>query len=786
QANVLPDNARSKTIKFSSANSDIVSVDSSTGLLQANPSLTEYSAVFITAAALNGVKAQIEVQVEILPTDMTVTPSSAIIGIGESFSIQASAIPSGVGTQLYNYVSSNTSIAIVKNYGVAQVTGVNQGEAIITVYMVNTSISKTLSVSVRRPVTGVSLAPATNVISVGQKLQLTHSVIPQNAYNTSVTYTSQSPDIATVNQAGEVEGISSGDTTITVSTNDGNFQATSDVLVIKPVTGVVINPKSIILDKCIKELIDGKMVYIQCPHSQVSSLVTPSDATNLAVHYSSSDENIVTVTNEGVVEGQGVGQANIVVTTSDGSFTDTCQVTIKQTNVFVQSLAFSPQEITINRNEQFQLNPIFTPWQASDKSLVYTSANPSVAMVSQTGLVTGISQGITAITAKSDKTLDGSEVSAVAEISVDENFVAVTKVILSPKSHTLEMGQTAQLQNVVEPANASDKTVSFSSSNTDIAFVSQTGLVTAKALGLAAITVTTQDRGLTDTSIITVVQPIVNVESIALTPSQISLNIDQTAQLNAVVSPDNATNKTVVWSSLDPLVASVDQTGGIFARSQGVAKIKATSIDGSDVFGQATVNVIDPTPIYIITDVSSADQARPFIEQMYIKKYTNGCFSQIVGNTVVTKYCPSDSVKREQMAAFLYNLKGKPDYTPPAVSPFSDLKPDNQFYKQIMWGVANGIWSGYEDKTFKGNKAITRGQFVSVLWRFYGNPEPILPSKSPFSDVKSSDSIYKAVIWAKNNSITTGYADGTFKPNKTCSRAQMAMFIIRSDTERIK
>ncbi|MDR3152430.1 MAG: S-layer homology domain-containing protein [Bifidobacteriaceae bacterium] len=183
---------------------------------------------------------------------------------------------------------------------------------------------------------------------------------------------------------------------------------------------------------------------------------------------------------------------------------------------------------------------------------------------------------------------------------------------------------------------------------------------------------------------------------------------------------------------------------------------------------------------YIITDVASDDQAKLDIEQMYINKFTTGCSFEIQGNDYITKYCPSDSVKREQMAAFLYNLKGKPDYTPPAVSPFSDLKPDNQFYKQIMWGVANGIWSGYEDKTFKGNKAITRGQFVSVLWRFYGSPEPILPSKSPFSDVKSSDSIYKAVIWAKNNSITTGYADGTFKPNKTCSRAQMAMFIIRA------
>ncbi|MDR3116789.1 MAG: S-layer homology domain-containing protein [Bifidobacteriaceae bacterium] len=274
----------------------------------------------------------------------------------------------------------------------------------------------------------------------------------------------------------------------------------------------------------------------------------------------------------------------------------------------------------------------------------------------------------------------------------------------------------------------------------------------------------------------------VPVKSVAFSKDLINLKLGETQSLDFSLEPDNATNSSVKFTSSNESVVKISENPlSVQALSVGASTIKAVSWDNSSLFSEIIVNVQDAQPLnYVITDVASDDQARPDIEQMYINKFTTGCSFEIQGNDYITKYCPSDSVKREQMAAFLYYLKGYPDYTPPAVSPFSDLKTDNQFYKQIMWGVANGVWSGYEDKTFRGNKAITRGQFVSVLWRFYGSPVPILPSKSPFSDIKSTDAIYKAIIWAKNKLITTGYEDKTFKPYRTCSRAQMAMFIIRA------
>jgi hypothetical protein len=188
-----------------------------------------------------------------------------------------------------------------------------------------------------------------------------------------------------------------------------------------------------------------------------------------------------------------------------------------------------------------------------------------------------------------------------------------------------------------------------------------------------------------------------------------------------------------------------------------------------------------PKPSFIITDVQTSNPARDSIVALYQRGYTKGCSWQQEGTTVITKYCPKNQVKREQMAAFLYSLKGSPPYTPPANSPFHDLSTSNIFYTQIMWGVANGIWSGYSDGNFSPNRSITRAQFSMVLWKFYLAPSPSFPVRSPFRDLATNNVAYPAVIWGVNNGTIAGYPDGTFKPNKNITREQMALLIIAAD-----
>lgn len=169
--------------------------------------------------------------------------------------------------------------------------------------------------------------------------------------------------------------------------------------------------------------------------------------------------------------------------------------------------------------------------------------------------------------------------------------VPVSGVTLSPGTVTLGVGATQQLTPTVSPANATNKTVSYSSNNTGVATVSSSGLVTAVASGSATITVTTQDGNKTATSVITVNSSNVAVTSVSLSPSSATLAVGGTQQLTPTVLPSNATNKSVNYASNNTAVATVNSSGLVTAVSAGTATITVTTVDGNKTSTAAiTVN----------------------------------------------------------------------------------------------------------------------------------------------------------------------------------------------------
>ncbi len=155
---------------------------------------------------------------------------------------------------------------------------------------------------------------------------------------------------------------------------------------------------------------------------------------------------------------------------------------------------------------------------------------------------------------------------------------AVTGVSLSPATDTLGIASTLQLNAKIEPYGAGNQNVSWSSSDTSIAKVSSTGLVTGVAEGTATITVTTEDGGITAQSTVTVVY--VKVTGVNVSPKSTSVNVGATQQLTAAVEPSNAANKTVKWSSSDTSIAKVDSTGLVTGVSKGTATITVTTEEG--------------------------------------------------------------------------------------------------------------------------------------------------------------------------------------------------------------
>jgi len=185
-------------------------------------------------------------------------------------------------------------------------------------------------------------------------------------------------------------------------------------------------------------------------------------------------------------------------------------------------------------------------------------------------------------------------------------------------------------------------------------------------------------------------------------------------------------------------------------------------LDGSDPLKTALAfsDVRDPQHPYYRAIYWAADAG-------ITKGYSDGTFG-------IDKACT-----RSEAVMFLWRLAGKPAPKNAASSPFKDVQKSHAHYKAILWAAQKGITKGYDDGTFGINKTCTRGQIMTFIWRFKGQPAPKAAVKSPFSDVPKNHAYYKAILWGSQNKVTNGFSDGTFGINKNCTRGQIVTFLYR-------
>jgi formylglycine-generating enzyme required for sulfatase activity len=174
-------------------------------------------------------------------------------------------------------------------------------------------------------------------------------------------------------------------------------------------------------------------------------------------------------------------------------------------------------------------------------------------------------------------TAEGGKTASCA-VTVTPVVVSVTGVSLNTVALPLFVGDTATLTATVEPANATNKAIVWTSSDIAIATVSEVGLVTAVAEGMAVITVTTSDGGKTASCAVTVIP--IAVTGVSLNTAALSLFTGDTAHPIATVAPANATNQAVTWTSSDPAKATVSNTGLVTAVAAGAATITVRTVDG--------------------------------------------------------------------------------------------------------------------------------------------------------------------------------------------------------------
>ncbi len=329
----------------------------------------------------------------------------------------------------------------------------------------------------------------------------------------------------------------------------------------------------------------------------LTATITPANATNKNVTWSSNNANIATVSVSGLITAKAAGTAAIIVTTSDGAKTATCNVTVTApANIAVTGVSLNKTTMSLTVNQTETLTATITPANATNKNATWTSSNANVATVSASGLVTAKAAGTATITIK---TTDGSK-TATCNVTVTTSTVSVIGVSLNKTAMSLTMNQTETLTATIAPANATNKNVTWSSSNANVATVSTSGLVTAKAAGTATITVKTTDGSKTATCNVTVTVPVnIAVTGVSLNKTTATLTVNQTEALAVTVAPTNASNKNVTWSSSNTSIVAVSTSGVITAKAAGTAVITVRTADGNKT---ATCNVT-------VTAVTSVDDS---------------------------------------------------------------------------------------------------------------------------------------------------------------------------------
>ena len=343
--------------------------------------------VFVALALLTACNKQPET---ISVTGITLNPTSYELIEGESVTITATVSPSDAANKNVQWSSSNPDIQVSNGTVTtsfkpgAATTTVNGremlGKGTITAKTEDGGKTATCEITVFAKtiaVTGISMSEDCLFLTKGQSYTLKATVVPDNATNKTVQWTTSDASVATVDQNGTVNAISSGNATITASAGDKS--ATCAVSVIIPVTSITLNKTSLTLEKGSYEVL--------------TATVSPQNATNKEVKWTSSDDAVASVDN-GVVTAHKAGDATITASVAD--FSATCKVSVI---VPVTSISLSSLELTMKVGETALLEATILPEDATDKTLVWDSSDTNIATVDE-GRITAVGFGTVFISAQ--------------------------------------------------------------------------------------------------------------------------------------------------------------------------------------------------------------------------------------------------------------------------------------------------------------------------------------------------------------------------------------------------
>ena len=520
---------------------------------------------------------------------VTVTPNPDTVALGSTVTLHA-ALDGGSGSPSFFWSSENPSIATVSGTGV--VTGVAVGSVHIAASSGGKSGVATVVV-VPPGVASVIVTPSSAAKKVGETVHFVAQTFDAGGVELTgrtVTWTSEHTDVATIDADGLATAVSIGATTIT-ATSEGK-SGTAGLAVAAAV------PASITVDPPSVSITTGQTAQLTPTVKDANGAVI----SGAPVSWTASSGGVAIVSSTGLVTGQSAGSATVTATSG------TVHIDVAVTVVLppASSVIVSPSTVSLLISQTQQLTATVTDaggHTLPGQTVTWQSSNPSVATVSESGVVTAVFLGTATIT--------GTSGAASGESHVTVSLIPVRRVTVTPDALAFTVGEpgtqvvVALLDSIGQALGLTGRPVAWTTSKPSVATVSGTGFVTPAGPGQAVITATQTGSGLSATTTVTVTP--VSVASVVVTPTPDTLVPQQAIQLTAKTldaSGNTLTGRPVVWDGSDDNIALVSSTGRVVAQSLGTMTVTATS-EGKT--GTATI-VVMAVPVASVT-ISPATQS---------------------------------------------------------------------------------------------------------------------------------------------------------------------------------
>ncbi|MGM9636479.1 MAG: Ig domain-containing protein [Eubacteriales bacterium] len=497
-------------------------------------------------------------------TGLSISEATLTLATGETHQLTVINLSTGNPTANVTWKSDNTSVVTVSAKG--EVKGITDGTATVTATSLDEKYHVSCYVTVSSKPTVIELSETEISLSIGQTHQIMAQLVPART-DTSVEFIWEStvPSVATVDDNGVITALRKGTTSITVRC--GELYEICTVTVVVPATSLTLDDSEVTLDAGMSR--------------QLTYQIAPADTSDKTITWTTSDETIATVDSFGIVRGISEGEAVIKATTSNG-LSATCKIIVTES---VQSIFLDASELTLELGGTRQLVATLVPAGSAD--VIWTSSDASVVSVDPEGNLTAVKVGLAVISAQ---TTDGK--SATCVVSVVNTSVSIT---FDPAEVTLYKGSSLELKPIITPENYQD-TYTWTSSDRLVVQVSNSGVLTAKGIGTATVTVTGA-TGISASIKVTVEKAaeVVNVTGITIDSTIIEVREGEFADIPVTITPANATDTSVTYQILTSNCTSIKiKDGKIFAVSTGTyAQIVAVSSNGI----QSNVAMVRVLPI---------------------------------------------------------------------------------------------------------------------------------------------------------------------------------------------